>query len=387
MKAGWQTRKLADVLVRTETLNPEMTPDAEFDYIDVSSVSNSSFQIEQTQRIKGKDAPSRARKLVRANDVLFATIRPTLKRIAIVPSERDSQVCSTGYFVLRTNADLHHKFLYYYLFNDSFMSQMEALQKGASYPAVTDAEVRSQQISFPIIQEQQRIVTILDEAFEGIATATANAKKNLANTRELFESYLQSVFTNKGEKWIESTLGEVCEFTQGIQRDVKLQNKTQNENQVRFLRIVDFTQGNEPPRYIDNPGGKYIINDEDVSLVRYGASTGFVCRGLEGALANNLFRVIPKSFNQISNNFLFVFLKSHFFQNIIKKRMNGAAMPAISFGMIKEIPFPIISITEQQTIVAKLDELSTETKKFRLVFISRQRTRVRFSFPFVNQRP
>src|SRR6266850_5088556 len=101
MKNGWPKKTLSEVLQKTETVNPQQSPQVEFDYIDVSSVSNATFQIEATQRLKGKDAPSRARKLVRTNDILFATIRPTLQRIAVVPKNLDKQVCSTGYFVLR----------------------------------------------------------------------------------------------------------------------------------------------------------------------------------------------------------------------------------------------------------------------------------------------
>jgi type I restriction enzyme, S subunit len=232
----------------------------------------------------------------------------------------------------------------------------------------TIRQINDISIPLPPLPEQQRIVAILDEAFAAIAKAKANAEQNLKNAKELFESYLQSVFENKGEGWEKKTLGEVCEFTQGIQRDVKLQSEEQKQNQVRFLRIVDFTQGNEPPRYIENPGEKYILNQDDVSLVRYGASTGFVCRGLEGALANNLFRVIPKAKKEITNDFLFAYLTSPIFQNVIKTSMNGAAMPAISFGLIKDIPFPIISVNEQQTIVQKLDALSAQTKKLEAIY-------------------
>ena len=95
MKKGWQTKSLGDVLVKTETTDPTRSPSTEFDYIDVSSVSTETLTIQETQRLKGNDAPSRARRLVRANDVLFATIRPTLRRIALVPEELDKQVCST----------------------------------------------------------------------------------------------------------------------------------------------------------------------------------------------------------------------------------------------------------------------------------------------------
>ena len=71
------------------------------------------------------------------------------------------------------------------------------------------------QIPVPPLPEQQRIVGILDEAFEGIATAKANAEKNLQNARALFESHLQSVFTQRGEGWVEKTLGEVCDIGHG----------------------------------------------------------------------------------------------------------------------------------------------------------------------------
>jgi len=110
MKNGWPIKTLGEVLQQTETVNPLRSPQTEFDYIDVSSISNATFQIETTQRLEGKDAPSRARKLVRSNDILFATIRPTLQRIAIVPAHLDRQVCSTGYFVLRAKSGIDHRF-------------------------------------------------------------------------------------------------------------------------------------------------------------------------------------------------------------------------------------------------------------------------------------
>ena len=85
MKAGWVTKTLGELLEKTETTNPTNEPEVEFRYVDVSSVSNLTFSVEAVQLLKGKDAPSRARKMIRKNDVLFATIRPTLQRIAIVP--------------------------------------------------------------------------------------------------------------------------------------------------------------------------------------------------------------------------------------------------------------------------------------------------------------
>ena len=212
MSEAWTVKRLGDVIVPCGTVDPTKEPDRLFRYVDVSGVSNETFEIVEAQTIKGRDAPSRARRQIRSGDVLFATIRPTLKRIAVVPPELDGEVCSTGYFVFRPHNGLDGKFLYYYLFTDGFLEAMEALQTGASYPAVNDAQVKDQKIAFPPLPEQKRIVAILDEAFAGIAAATANAEKNLANARELFERYLNSVFAESAKGWVTRRLGDVFEI-------------------------------------------------------------------------------------------------------------------------------------------------------------------------------
>jgi len=237
-----ENKKLGDVLLKTETTDPSRSPESEFDYIDVSSVSNETLKIEETQRLKGKDAPSRARRLVRENDVLFATIRPTLRRIAIVTKELDEQVCSTGYFVLRTKAELDFRFVFYFLQTADFMGAMEKLQKGASYPAVSDGDIRSQIIPVPPIEEQKRIVGVLDQAFEGIAAAVTTAENNLRNARALFDSHLQTVFTQKGEGWVEKTLGDEVEFAAGFAfKSTRYINDA--DNGIRLLRGDNIMQG------------------------------------------------------------------------------------------------------------------------------------------------
>jgi type I restriction enzyme S subunit len=192
---GWVEKTLGDVLQKTGTVNPLQSPEAEFDYIDVSSISNATFQIEETQRLKGKDAPSRARRLVKAYDVLFATVRPTLRRIAVVPEHLDNQVCSTGYFVLRPKAEVDYRFVFYLLFTENFMGQMESLQKGASYPAVTDGEVRAQLIPFPPLPEQQRIVEQLDSLRDETQRLESIYQQKLIALEALKKSLLHQAFT------------------------------------------------------------------------------------------------------------------------------------------------------------------------------------------------
>ncbi|MCC7118366.1 MAG: restriction endonuclease subunit S [Anaerolineales bacterium] len=191
----WEEKRLEEVLQKTETVDPTKTPNKKYIYIDVSSVNKENLSIEEVNFIKGKDAPSRARKLVKTNDVLFATVRPTLRRIAIVPEEYDNQICSTGYFVLRGKEFIDNKLIFYFLQTKGFMGKMEKLQKGASYPAVTDGEVRNQIIHFPkSLAEQSAIVQRLD----GLAQETRRLEEvyqsKLEDVEELRKSVLKEAF-------------------------------------------------------------------------------------------------------------------------------------------------------------------------------------------------
>jgi len=164
-----------------------------------------------------------------------------------------------------------------------------------------------------------------------------------------------SKINNIPKHWQVKKLGEVCEFTQGIQVDINKQKDKPFENCVRFLRIIDFTQVDEPPRYIENPGERYLLKKGEIAMVRYG-TVGFVCIGKEGAIANNLFKIIPNE--TINRKYLIHFLKSLHF--ISKLETKGATMQALSFGLIKPIDFPIPPLSEQQLIVSKIEELLSD---------------------------
>lgn len=194
-KKGWETKKLGEVCEKTKTINPLLEPNRLFKYIDVSSVDNKRFIVEDYNEILGKDAPSRARKQIQTGDVIFATVRPTLKRISIIEEEFNSQVCSTAYVVLRANNKINYKIIFYFLQLDSFIEQMEILQKGASYPAVTDSDVKNQLISFPAdMKEQQTIVTKLDKIKAMCEELEENYKKSVLLCEELKQGLLREVF-------------------------------------------------------------------------------------------------------------------------------------------------------------------------------------------------
>jgi len=160
------------------------------------------------------------------------------------------------------------------------------------------------------------------------------------------------------EGWKLDKLGNVCVFSQGIQVDVEKQFHEKANDRVRFLRIIDFTQNDEPERYIQNPGDKYYLAKSEIAMVRYG-TVGFVCTGKEGVIANNLFKIIPEKI--LDRKYLINFLRSHYFTGQLKTK--GATMQALSFGMINPIPIPIAPFSVQQAIVSKIEELFSDLDK------------------------
>jgi type I restriction enzyme S subunit len=191
---GWKNLSIEEITIKTKNISPEKEPHQEFIYVDVSSVSNEHFRITNTQKLFGKDAPSRAKKHIIENDILFATVRPTLKRVAIVPKELDNQVASTGYVILRASKKNHNKFIYFFLLSNSFMDAMKKLQKGASYPAVSDNDVKQQKLKVPELLEQIAISNKLERLMEAISSISKLNKSKISELSLLKSLILKQAF-------------------------------------------------------------------------------------------------------------------------------------------------------------------------------------------------
>tara|TARA_R110001583_G_scaffold168278_1_gene321134 strand:- start:14558 stop:15817 length:1260 start_codon:yes stop_codon:yes gene_type:complete len=144
----------------------------------------------------------------------------------------------------------------------------------------------------------------------------------------------------------------VVKFSQGIQIPIEDQSLNKMNGSVRFVRIVDYTKsGGEPPRYINSCNDKYLVNDEDVVMIRYGSKTaGQVARGISGAIANNMFQIKILDESKLDKNYLYWYLA----QESTYQRLNGSqsssTMPAITFGMIGDFEIPVLDIKDQKKL-------------------------------------
>lgn len=188
--------KLGEICENTKNINWKENLGATFKYIDLSSVSRDSHTILETSSITSENKPSRAQKLVKTNDVIFATTRPTQNRSYFVSDKFDNQICSTGFCVLRANLELvDPKYIYYIIGSSKFMDYVAANESGSAYPAISDSLVKSFEIPLPPLEKQKEIVEILDR-FESLTNDISKGlPAEITARRKQYEFYRNKLLT------------------------------------------------------------------------------------------------------------------------------------------------------------------------------------------------
>jgi type I restriction enzyme S subunit len=184
-------------------------PDGTFTYIDLSAVDQDAKTVREPSEITCTNAPSRARQIVRAGDVLVSTVRPNLNSVARVPDELDGATASTGFCVLRPRSKkVDGSYLFHWVRSPRFVHDMVRNATGASYPAVTDGIVRNSKLPMPPLPEQRRIAEILDKA------DALRAKRRAALAQ--LDTLTQSIFGDMFTKGLDGPAVDVTESRVGV---------------------------------------------------------------------------------------------------------------------------------------------------------------------------
>lgn len=186
---SWVEVSVDEVTLPVKKINQKETPQKEIEYIDIGSIDNEKNKVADVKSYKISEAPSRARQIVQAGDVLFATVRPYLRNIAAVPSIFDGEIASTGFAVLRPAKGIEPSYLYYLCISTPFVNALSGIQYGVSYPAVKNEQVLAQLFPLPPENEQKRIVAKIEELFSDLDKGI----ESLKIVREQLKVYRQAV--------------------------------------------------------------------------------------------------------------------------------------------------------------------------------------------------
>ncbi len=285
-------------------------------------------------------------KIFPKNTVLVAMYGATAGQVGILRFEASTNQAVCGIY---PNDNFLPEFIYYSM----LYKQKELIGKatGNAQPNISQIKVKSTDIPFIDKDEQKRIVAILDEAFAGIDTAIANTEKNLANARELFESYLNSVFTQRGEGWEKKNLGDICENLDS--KRIPITKSKRESGSIPYYGasgVVDYVAD-----YLFNEN-LLLVSEDGANLL---ARTYPIAFSISGKTWVNNHAHVLRFETMSSQKFVEYYLNSislsHYISGMAQPKLNQKSLNSI------KIPFPDEDI--KHNVVEKLDELSVETKR------------------------
>jgi len=292
-------------VVPVETWNPFSAQGGVFRYVDISSVDREGKCVTGATELAVAEAPSRARQVLKADDILVSTVRPNLNAVAMVPNDLDGAVGSTGFTVLRANPKrLLPRYLFHWVRTPTFVANMVQKATGASYPAVSDRIVLDSQMPLPPLLEQRRIADILDKA----DAIRRKRKETIALTEELLRSAFLEMFgdpvTNR-KGWPVKPLGTLAEAASGVTKGKRYDGPSMVT--LPYMRVANVQDGHlmlEEIKTItvsEDDGRRYQLQEGDVLLTEGGdpdkLGRGTVWRGEVANCIhqNHIFRVRPGS--------------------------------------------------------------------------------------------
>ena len=251
---------------------------------------------------------------------------------------------------------------------DSIMAQVMDGSMGATVGTLTISRAKDIEIPLPPLPEQQLIVATLDEAFAAIAKAKANAEQNLKNAKELFESFLQGVFENKGDGWEEKTFEDVCNLVGGSQPSKDDFIYEPKEGYIRLIQVRDY-RTSKYITYIPKDKARRFCSENDIMIGRYGPPIFGIFKGLQGAYNVALMKAEVNT-KICNSDYFFWFLKTNKLRVFVENSSKRAAgQDGIRKELLDKYPVPLPkSLKTQQSIVQKLDALSTETKNLAAIY-------------------
>jgi type I restriction enzyme S subunit len=377
LPVGWEVKTISEVTIIVNGGTPKsdqpeywngdifwITP-KDMGKLEGIYVSNTSRQISQAGLQKS------SAKLIPENSVILSTRAP-IGHLAI---NQVVMATNQGCRGLVPKLDLDTKFLFYFLkLNIQLLNELGI---GTTFKELSTNALAGVKIPIPPVPEQKRIVAVLDEAFEGINRAISNTEKNLSNAREVFESYLNSIFSQKGEGWEEKKLGEVCQFENG-DRGKNYPNREEyvesgipwiNTGHIQPNGTLSQSEMNfiTQEKYESLRSGK--IQQGDLVYCLRGATIGktaLVDPLTVGAVASSL--VIIRPSHLLDSHFLYYFLTSLVGQRLIKLYDNGAAQPNLGARSVAKYIIYLPNFVEQKVIVQKLLDLSNETQRLENIY-------------------
>ena len=387
---GWSKRRLIEI---TEKIGSGATPRGGQEAYKETGISlfrslnvyDGVFKEKNLAFIDDDQANRLSNVVVREGDVLLNITGASIARCCAAPLELLPARVNQHVMIVRPKPDcIDTNFLAYLLvskqYKDALLNTGE--KAGSTRQALTKTQIENFEVTIPKLPEQKRIVLIVDQAFEGIDRAIANTQKNLTNARELFESYLNAIFTQKGDGWIEKKLGD-AELLQIIDGDRGKNYPKESDFLVEGHCLFLNTKNVRPNGF--NFDTTIFITQEKDDILRKGKlkrrDVILTTRGTIGNIAiyddsvefdhiriNSGMLIFRPNESIIRSEYLFEVLRSSIVKSQIEKFTSGAAQPQLPIKTLVNFTLPVPTLEDQSQIVSSLHGLSAETQRLEAIY-------------------
>lgn len=376
MREGWVKKRLSEVTTKIGSGATPRGGDESYKAEGISlirslNVYDDGFREAKLARIDQDQANALSNVVVEPQDILLNITGASVARCCRAPAGLLPARVNQHVSIIRPDQErLDSDFLHYLLISKDYKNRLLSTgeEGGSTRQAITKAQLQDFVVEFPeSLFEQQRIVALLDEAFSGFASAKANAERNLQNARALFESHLQSVFSQRGEGWDKVAIGEVADVYDGPHATPK----TVDEGPI-FLGISSLQDGKI------NLGETRHVTPEDFQLwtrrvkpqaddvvfsyeTRLGQAA-IIPSGLDCCLGRRMALVRPIATRLDPAFFVYQYISPPFRSYLEGKIVRGATVDRIP---LKDFPTYLIclpSIDEQRAIAGHLEVLRSKTQ-------------------------
>jgi type I restriction enzyme S subunit len=306
-----------------------------------------------------------------AGDIVITAIG-TIGNSYIVREEDRFYFKDASVLWLKRTSDVESKYINLWLKSPLMKEQLDE-GNGATVDTLTIKKLQSLTVDLPPLPEQKRIVALLDDVFVDLEQTRAKTEQNLKNSRELFDNYLQQTFTKKGDGWLETTLGELCE-----KMEYGTSSKSQPDGDIPVLRMGNIQGGEldwEKLKYTSNESDidKLLLNENDVLFNRTNSpelvGKSAIYRNERPAVfAGYLIRIHRKK-DLLDANYLNYYLNSNFARTYGFSVMSHSTNQAnINGTKLKSYPINIPDISEQLILGNSFRELKSEIKKVENIY-------------------
>jgi type I restriction enzyme S subunit len=291
-----------------------------------------------------------------SGDIVFARTGATTGKSFLVNEPPEAVFASYLIRLRLLDKKLLPEFVLLFFQTAGYWQSIKEGSSGSAQGGFNATKLGALKIPVPPLPEQQRIVGVLDEAFEGLATAKANAEKNLQNARVLFESHLQSVFTQRGKDWVSKPLGALCDILDNQRKPItKRHRKHGSIPYYGATGIKDYVKDfifDEPLVLVGEDGAKWGSGDK----------TAFLVSGK--CWVNNHAHVLRPHRDVLLDYWLAAFLT----HKDLTPYVSGLTVPKLNQGSLREIPIPLPPITEQQLLANVAQALEAETQHLAAIY-------------------